>query len=341
MGKKFPIITNLKAHPQFFEKTLKLIEKSFKYAAPFSFAEDFAPLVESGNHHNCFILVDEAENVLAHVGAKDRIVSVNDKEFTVTMLGGIAVEERARGEGHFTTLFNDVLAEKRGEAAFLLLWSDLEKLYNKFGFQLCGTQFEVPRSPQAPLEFEQTKYHLLSAAEKEELRALYETSFAKTYLTLERSAEDWEGISRLSSADLYLERFSGTIRGYFFKGKGQDLTDIIYEYGTAGDLPRFVTEASRVGKVWAGSEILETEETQYQFFLCPGDLRAFTEFIKEFSAGKILIRNINLLKQEVFFDFTDELYSLELADFLRGIFGPGTFEELELRPLYISGLDSI
>jgi hypothetical protein len=55
------------------------------------------------------------------------------------------------------------------------------------------------------------------------------------------------------------------------------------------------------------------------------------------------IRDINPLKQEVYFDFGDELLGLELEEFLRGVLGPGVFEELgaELKPLYISGLASI
>ena len=80
---------------------------------------------------------------------------------------------------------------------------------------------------------------------------------------------------------------------------------------------------------------------QYQFFMASGDLKLFTDFVSEFSAGKISIRNINLMKQEVFFDFGEELMSLELPDFLRGLFGPGTFEELTLPRIFISGLDSI
>jgi hypothetical protein len=47
------------------------------------------------------------------------------------------------------------------------------------------------------------------------------------------------------------------------------------------------------------------------------------------------------MKQEAYFDFNDELLALEMDEFLKGIFGPYPFEELTVRPFFISGLDSI
>jgi hypothetical protein len=75
--------------------------------------------------------------------------------------------------------------------------------------------------------------------------------------------------------------------------------------------------------------------------MAPGDLRLFSRFILNYTNFKISIRNINVIKQEVFFDFNEELYSLEIEEFLRGIFGPGIFEELELSCFFISGLESV
>lgn len=123
--------------------------------------------------------------------------------------------------------------------------------------------------------------------------------------------------------------------------KGQDLTGIIYEY--AGENIKEVVEGARsYGKVWAGSPLLETDILQYQFFLCPADRRQFADFIKSYTNGQFEIREINLMKQEVYFDFNGETLGLSVEEFLRGILGPGNFEELgDLKPFFISGLDSI
>lgn len=333
-------IFHLGQKPSCYEETLKLIEGAFEYQKPHSFENDFAPLIDKSNHHNCYIYVDENEKVLAHIGVKERKVSLGQREFSVILLGGIAVDEKRRGEGIFQTLLQDVLAEKRSDTTFFLLWSNLEKLYNKFGFHLCGTQFELP-SPTEKTPFVKTTFAALHADEKSQIKELYEASFSKTYLTLKREQHDWELIEKITSADLYIMKHNGRIESYYFQNKGQDLPEIIYEYGTKKDLKEFLKEISSYGKVWMGSDLLETENLQYQFFMCPGDLKLFTDFVLLMTNNNFLIRNINVMKQEVFFDFNGETLSLEMPEFLRGIFGPGIFEEIEVKPFFISGLDSI
>ena len=336
MGKIYP----LSERPSCFEATIKLIEKSFGYQRENSFEIDFAPLVDKSNHHNCFILVDENDNILAHIGSKNRIFNLGNESFTITMLGGIAVDEKHRGDGHFQTLLQDVMAEKRGETSLFLLWSDKEKLYNKFGFYLCGTQYELESEKKENNLFK-TKYKDLSLSEKHDLQNLYKNSFARTYLTLERDSIDWKHIENIDSADLYLKKDEEKMTDYFFINKGQDLTGIIYEYGSINDLPGWLKTIAHFGKVWMGKPILETENVQYQFFMAPGDVRHFAALVAKLTEQKVLVRNVNTMKQEVYFDFNEELMGLNVDEFLCGLFGPGTFEELDLPSVFISGLESI
>jgi hypothetical protein len=190
-------------------------------------------------------------------------------------------------------------------------------------------------------DFEKSTYHSLSPLQKKEIQLLYNESFAKTYLTLERTENDWNLIEKITSANLYFRSNQSKITDYFFVNKGQDLPGIIYEYGTKSDINEFIELISHYGKVWTGKPILETENVQYQFLMTPGDLRLFTQFVVKLTDNKIALRNINLMKQEVYFDFNEELLALNLDEFLRGLFGPGTFEELELPSIYLSGLESI
>lgn len=342
MGKNFPLITTLKEKPSCTEATIRLIEKSFKYEAPHSFVEDFAPLISPHNLHNCFILINENEDVIAHIGASERKLQINNNFFSICLLGGIAVAEESRGQGHFQELMRHVLTEKKDTTTFFLLWSDLEKLYNKFGFYLCGNQFELPLANKKS-SFTSTKYHLLSDTDKKQIQSLYQNSFAKNYLTIHREHKNWEAIATIRSADLYLKKKDDQITDYFFINKGQDLQGIIYEYGSSNDFKEFIANTSSYGKVWTPGPITEADHLQFQFFLCPGDVEMFSSFISEMTNQKIMIRDINLMKQEVYFDFNSETLALEIQDFLRGMFGPGVFEEISenLRPIFISGLDSI
>lgn len=330
-------ITTLKAAPHLLKPTIALIEQSFHYQPENKFSVDFAPLMNEKNHHNCFLLIDEKENVLAHVGFCERKIA----GISVGMLGGIAVDEKHRGEGHFQELFQDVLAEKRSDVAFFMLWSDQEKLYGKHGFYLCGSQIAIKKNGKQR-NFTKTKLTSLTKDQLKQIQDLYDSSFAKLYLTVERTDEEWQEIIKINSSDLYINENSGAITEYFLMNKGQDLTDIIYEYGSQREISLFLNDISAYGTVWMGSSLLNDGEEQLQFFMAPADTKLFSQFISHYTNNQILIREINSMKQEVYFYFNDELLSLVTEEFLRGVIGPETFEELgALRPIFISGLDSI
>jgi predicted N-acetyltransferase YhbS len=330
-------ITTLKDAPHLYQATLSLIEKSFGYEDPHSFAVDFSPLISKENFHHNFIKIDENENVIAHIGVSEREIL----GFKVAMLGGIAVDESQRGAGHFQDLFQEVISEKKSDVAFFLLWSDQEKLYKKFGFYLCGTQYEVSK-PLAAINFTKTKLNKLDSEQLHQIKDLYKKSFSNTYATVDRTDTDWDKILEISSADLFIREQSKTITDYFFMNKGQDLSGIIYEYGSTGDIKNLVGEISVLGKVWVGDILGDIGEAQFQYFLCPGSTKLFSAFVSAFTDKKINVIQVNSMKQEVYFDFNQELLGLEVEEFLRGIFGPGIFEELGTIPsLFISGLDSI
>jgi predicted N-acetyltransferase YhbS len=341
MGNIFPQRTTLKESPSLFEETLRLIEKSFHYQKPFSFKYDFAPLMDPSNHHNSFIFTDEKNKVIAHIGMKDKILRVNGNDHAVCLLGGIAVDEERRGEGVFRSLMEDVISEKRSDCAFFILWSDQEKLYKKFGFTLCGAQYEYAKS-EGRNGFEKTTYTALSSQDKGAIHFLYEKSFSRMYLTPVRNADDWEMIAKITSADLYVKRDKQRIVSYFFMNKGQDLSGIIYEYGFQDQPEDFLKEATATGTVWTATPLTATNTQQFQFMLAPADRKLMAGFIHDYTKGLFQLRDINLIKGEAFFDFEDETLSLEIPEFLRGILGPGSFEELgTLSPLFFSGLDSI
>lgn len=340
MGKNFPAIVTLKEKPHLLEATLKLIEKSFHYKEPFHFKIDFAPLMDESNHHHCFILIDENEKILAHIGFRSVNFNLKDEIHALGMLGGIAVSEDERGKGHFKDLFSHVMVEKKDDVAFFLLWSDQQSLYAKFGFRLCGSQFELSKKT-TPQNFEKTKLHQLSSQERAQIQTLYRNSFQKKFLTVDRNIHDWEILAKITSADLYFKRTGSIISDYFFLGKGQDLTGTIFEYGSQ-NFERVTQEAQSYGKVWTAYAPPDTESSHYQFLLAPGDTKLMSDFIQSYTNGKIVIKGVNQMKDEVYFEFEKDTLALESEEFFRGVFGPGSFEELgELQPIFISGLDSI
>lgn len=340
MGKIFPAIYSLSEKPHLLGQTLALIEDSFGYEAPFHFQSDFAPLMAPRNHRNNYILIGENENVIAHLGVRVTKLKRQHQLFPLCMLGGIAVAESHRGKGHFSTLMNHVISEFRDEMCALVLWSN-QDLYRKYGFNLCGEQYESSFTPSAQSPFKKTKYQVLPDDEQKQIQKLYQLSLLSE-AGLERTEEDWREIAAISDTDLYLEKKADSIESYFFVGKGQDLQGVAHEFGSLSSLPELRKRARKVAKVWGPSRLTDDDTLQYQFMLLPGERRLFSEFVKASSQNRIEVKKVSLVHQKIEFLFEGSHQEMALEDFLRGVLGPGRFEELQSqKPIYIRGLDSI
>lgn len=340
MGKNFPAIFSLSEKPHLLGQTLGLIEKSFGYEAPFRFEKDFAPLMAERNHPHNYILLDESENVIAHLGARVSALKLQQHHFPLCMLGGIAVDEGHRGKGYLSSLMNHAISELRDEVSAFVLWSN-QDLYQRYGFNLCGEQFESSSTPSAQIPFKKTKYHLLSFEEKKQIQKLYQLSLLAEP-GLARSEKDWMEVESIEDADLYIERKGESIESYFFVGKGQDLQGIAHEFGSLDSLSELRKRARKISKVWGPVKISQEDTLQYQFMLLPGDRRIFTDLIKAYTQNRIEIILISHVHQKIEFRFEGVNQEMKMDEFLRGIFGPGRFEELRgLKPVFIRGLDSI
>ena len=331
-------ITTLKAAPHLKDETLKLIEASFHYESQNKFVIDFAPLMHESNLHNCFIMLSENGHVCAHIGVCDRYID----GIQIALLGGIAVAESHRGGGKFQELMMEVLSEKKSDVAFFVLWSDKEKLYQKYGFHLCGSQYQTNSNDGTRTNYEKTKYDQLSLVDKKIIQSLYQRNFGEKFFTVSRTESDWEIIGKITSSDLFIKRNNSEIISYYFQNKGQDLNQIIFEYGTQKELNPFLNEIAKYDKIWSPIPVTDNDEEHYQFMLCPGNTKLFSQLVDKYTKGRIVIREINSVKQEVYFQFEEDLLGLDMVEFLRGVFGPQAFEELgEIRPIFFSGLDSI
>ena len=239
------------------------------------------------------------------------------------MFGGIAVDKNYRGMGLFKKLFQQVLPLYQ-DNAFLLLWSDQINLYSPFGFYPCGELKQYKQSHQAH-SYTQKKFSQLSQDEKDTISSLYHST---NELRPTRTAVDWETLFTMDTVDLYLKVEKNKIKNYFLKNKGQDLTDIIHEYGEIS------SELIQAGTLWTPEKLNASYVTLNAFQLKPGSY--FKHFIEDYA--DISIKSIG--KQTVF-EFNGESYELATEDFLQGVFGPGRFDELDLPYLYIPGATSI
>jgi predicted GNAT family N-acyltransferase len=330
-------LTTLKHNPELYNETIDLIENSFHYQKPHSFETDFYSLMSKKNHENNYILTNNNE-VIAHIGVLRKKIRFNNYIFPITMLGGIAVKDSYRGQGIFSILMKQVLSQS-DECLFYLLWSDLGDVYSKFNFHLAGSQFQLHKHNESH-HFIQTKYHQLADEEKIQIQELYKNSFSKKQFTIMRTQHEWNDIEKITSADLYIKKEQDQITAYCFKNKGQDLNDIIFEYGYQDQID--YQELTNLGHVWTTQNTNNLPCEQHFFgYLRLNNLEMLQNFTQVLTECRIMVTSLS--NETITIQFKDENFQLSHIEFLTGILGPNKFGELKdlENTLFISGLDSI
>jgi len=333
MGKIFPSLKNLKAYPQYWNQTLALIEKAFKYQSAFNFKDDFITLMNEENANHLYILT-ENEKVIAHLGVKIRDINIEDKRIPIAMMGGIAVDENHRGQGLFSYLMNEVKKIHHDDVSAFILWSDLPTMYEKHHFYLCGSQYPLTKK-----EEKNTYLHLTNPTEneKKQIQNIHKNFFQKHFAYVERTELDWEQLFQSKSSQIWVNEREN-ITSYFVKNKGQDLHNIIHEYATLENRTEFLKQISHWGEVWMTQDYFHEENAHFQFLLSAG--KKIDLLVNHLTEKDIVVEHVS--GDECQFKFKGTDYIMSCSDFFSGVFGPARFSELKNnKDLFIAGWDSI
>jgi len=337
--------TTLADNPELYNATVRLIEKSFNYPPGHSFEDDFYNLLSPVNHKHNHILVD-GDTVVAHIGVNLKEISKNDTSCLVAFIGGVAVNENDRGQGHFRDLFSYVVDKYSESCAFFLLWSDKSELYKKYDFYEFGAvsqlgAFEEDEEYFNSIGFSKTKLKTLSEPEVKELHQLYKHNF-NSYLAPKRTPRVWDSIASIKTTDLYIQRDGAKISNYFFINKGFDLPSVIHESSFFND--EALLEKFKDFKLWLPekhSTYIEVNSSLYIGIMKVANTALFSDFIRKIFSNDLLIAEV--IDGNVEFSFKEEEFTLPLDEFFHFIFGPHPAEEFLPYGnwFFIPGLDSI
>lgn len=339
-------ISTLKESPEYRQAVIKLIENAFDYDPNFHFDIDFYPLTSEDNAANCFILLDDKQRVIGHIGTLPKKLANNGRSLPVILIGGIAIDPDHRGKGLLNELLPYVINKYNDSTALFILWGQLVEMYEKYNFHPAIGLLEQSPSYENNETLEETTLQKLSTKDKEQIQKIYNDITSNQFTTILRDAKDWMAIEKIISSKLYLGRNEkNEIEFYFFKGKGQDLQNVIHEFG--------YRDANSREKLFSilNNEMTWVPEGLIEDFplaqLCSsaliriGSTTLFRQFIEEWSHGEITVFNLD--ENEIEFEFHNNLYDFQLKEFFTMIFGPNPAHELQnfFRPVFISGLDSI
>jgi predicted N-acetyltransferase YhbS len=344
-------LTTLSLNPEYFEETIALIEREFYYDNNYHFEIDFAPLMNPLNFENCFLLIDEESNsVAAHLAVCERVAIKNGIRTPVAIIGGIVTDKKFRGQKLFKKLMDHALNEFSSRVSLFILWSEIESLYEKFGFSRAGGLIETGNSvfglSDRPAGFEKTSFNQLSSSDFEQIVSLYKDFNEKYFFTLTREDKEWSIIKEMKSIDLYLKRnLEGNIIKYFCVNKGRDLTSIIHEISALNEneFQSLLKDVDRF-KLWVPeSESLRfsAREIFFTAFIKLGSEKLFDDFLAQITDGELSI--IKRENQLVHFKYNSETHIASEQDFIQYVLGPRPLEEFTpyKLSLYICGADSI
>jgi hypothetical protein len=342
--------SNLKLSPHLVQNTLDLIESSLGYIKPNSFCQDFYPIFNPQHFHHNHLLLSDSKTVLAHIAVKTTSLNIDKNNYPLIMLGGIAVDPKHRGQGLYKKLMNLVLEKYHKEFCFALLWSDLDELYRPFQFYQVFPQYQLnqvhlPENNMPNIKLEKSKLINLIHGDKIQIQKLYQESFSKNHFTISRDKNHWNDLEQINSADLFILRNDqGIIKNYFLQNKGQDLQNIIYEYGTIDDLNNWILQIRQFGDIWTSYLPKEIKQNEYQTLTGAHckilNESLFANFLKQYT--KNAISQFQLSGDKVKFHFDGLQLEENKESFLQGILGPSFYQDLKIsKPIFISGLDSI
>lgn len=333
--------------PDFYDEVITLIEKSFSYKDEYSYAVDFAPLVNSTNWKNLHILKDDSK-LVAHIGA--RILNTTEG-VPILLLGGIVVGEEYRGKGHFEELFQKVLDLYRDDVALYVLWSDLDGLYKKYNFHQAGVliqsgdlafdEKEAAHIGLVPTDLASMDYSKLS-----QMQDCYRSTLEPNFVCCKRDGRDWGTIATINSSSLYTHETNGIIDFYVLCGKGMDLDGIIHEFaGINNSNTKVWLNLLKKYKTWVPAKNpwieLEIETSLYMGIFKVGNPALFSKLIHSWSDSTITVSAVS--DGSICFHFMGEEFTKNHEEFLSLLMGPERAEEFLSFPkeLWITGIDSV
>ncbi|MBI2521621.1 MAG: GNAT family N-acetyltransferase [Bdellovibrio sp.] len=329
-------VKTLKERPDLYQQTLRLVERSFGSPSLHKIEIDFYPLFQAENWEHCFIMINDADKLVAHLGVKIRQMCVGDKIFPVALLGGIAVEQEQRGQGHFRNLFQEIIKKYESHVTFFLLWSEKNTLYEKFGFHEVGEVFEAKYNGANNTVCSVTRLEQLSSFAQDSIKNLHALAYEEQYAYFKRDYNDWNAIIKITSAELLFGRNDkNEITSYALKNKGMDLQNIIYEWSTLE-----ILKSQSLGtdtKIWSPLPLDKDFDTIRTLFLGlakVGNLRLFQSFFSTIFKEQLTLKS----RKESFQILEYGKHEYSVQEILEMTFSNSRPHKW---PIYVSGVDSI
>ncbi|MEM8711265.1 MAG: GNAT family N-acetyltransferase, partial [Planctomycetota bacterium] len=224
--------------------------------------------------------IEEGGEVVSACAWIARTLATTDADLPVAFVGSVATSQDARGRGFGSHVVTQALTKARDEGAALsLLWADEPEWYQARGWIPFGSEhvFVIEQS-NAILLPEPIGVRAATLEDHKAIHDLYGEHSAKTL----RIREETSQLLQVPSMQVYVCERDGEVVGYACLGRGEDLGQVIHEWGGAPDAVLPI-----VSQLWAKAR----NEYDRIFMMVPEievDFLAYFDFVKAQGAKGIL-----------------------------------------------------
>lgn len=194
------------------------------------------PIVLNPGHPEYSFVVTKADQLVAHANWWPRqVVDQNHQNVArIALIGNVATDPQARGQGHMRHLFAELEQHSRNNGCVaMLLWSDLDKFYQKLGFTSLGQELRIMVNPRK-FGMDQSGRQLLPTPSvqltSQDLADMLKIR-PRTPLTLARSLEEFRTLLQIPHLQIWIDRQNQGIQSYALMGKGFDMQGVVHEWG--------------------------------------------------------------------------------------------------------------
>lgn len=335
-----------------------------------SYFDEYPQVFHQRNRDNLRIIVNENE-IIAHGATKNTVIKTPFHIFQITVLGSIFTHKDYRHQGHSRKIIESCIEHaKQSGSELMILWTDLVNFYQKFGFELAGT--EISAELGDGFNFNEMSPGLQIKKNIKIDPQLILKIYQSHSVFSHRTVEDIKQLMTIPQARIYSAwNAQGVLQAFAVEGKGSDLQGYVHEWGgsVSALMPLFAQMKKDMGKVMV---------------MCPKHAQNLTRKLESHGAklhegvlGMIKIINPKVFTKKIkrasrlkglsdfVFDYRDGVYYFgrgddvfqtpDDADIIRLAFGPlkasqihdfppqvkEVFEKVFPIPFWIWGWDSI
>lgn len=259
------------------DAALALMERVLRDGRPL--AQEY-PLVFRSNGTGRVEALEDNGEVVSACAWISRTLATPTVDMPVAFVGSVATAPSGRGRGLGSQILEETLAKAKAEgAAFSLLWADAPEWYQARGWIPFGSEnVYVINHGNAILLPAPVGVRAATPGDYPAIHNLYGTHASRTL----RIKEETEALMAVPNMQTYVCEREGEVVGYACMGRGEDLAQVIHEWGGEPDAVLPV-----VSRLWANAR----NEHNRIFIMVPdteADYRAYFDFVEAESAQGIL-----------------------------------------------------